>query len=360
MRRGLAAGFLAVLALAAFVPAAAAADGDPIIYFSFEDGWYYPQGYDETFGFLCVSPVSAIVSCEGTQPHGSKLDTFHAGTHSVSVTATDFDGRRVTATQAYTVIDTTKPHVSFRTPSDGATYELGADLTFDYTCEDDPGGLGMFECFSTKPVGMPVDTSRLGTFTFEVVAVDNQFNVSQQSITYTIADRTPPRIMLSSPPEGGTYRLGDSVETWFRCDDYPFGSGISWCKGDVSSGSFLDTGSLGSKTFTVTASDQAGNVAREVHAYSVIYDFAGFAAPAAEFPAASSMKAGGGVPLKFSLTATRGATSLRPAPLVGSPAARSTDLHRPTASSPTTPRRIATHTSLRLRSRGRVPAATSS
>ncbi len=306
MRRGLAAVFLAVLALGAFAPAAAADDGDPIIYFSFTDGWSYPQGYDETFGFLCVSAVSAIVSCEGSQPHGSKLDTFQAGVHSVSVTATDFDGRQVTATQTYTVIDTTKPHVIFRTPSDGATYELGSDLTYDYACEDDPGGLGIFECFSKKPVGMPVDTSQLGTFTFEVVAVDNQFNVSQQAVTYTIADRTPPRIMLSSPPEGGIYKLGDSVATWFRCDDYPFGSGISSCKGDVSSGAFLDTGSVGSKTFTVTASDRAGNVTREVHAYSVIYDFAGFFAPAAEFPAPSAMKAGGGVPLKFSLHGDQG------------------------------------------------------
>ena len=309
MRRGLAAVFLAVIALAAFVPAAGADDGDPLIYFSFNDGWYYPQGYDEIFGFLCVSRVSAIVSCEGSQPHGSKLDTFNAGTHSVSVTATDFDGRQVTATQTYTVIDTTKPHVIFRTPSDGATYELGSELTYDYACEDDRGGLGIFECFS-KPVGMPVDTSVLGTYTFEVVAVDNQFNVSQQSVTYTIADRTPPRITLSSPPEGGIYKLGDSVATWFRCDDYPFGSGISWCKGDVSSGAFLDTASVGAKTFTVAASDRAGNVAREVHAYSVIYDFAGFWAPATEYPAPSAMKAGAGVPLKFSLHGDQGSTIL--------------------------------------------------
>jgi hypothetical protein len=157
---------------------------------------------------------------------------------------------------------------------------------------------------------MPLDTSQVGTFTFEAVAVDNQFNVSQQTVTYTIADGTPPTIMLSSPPDGAVYRLGDSVQTWFRCDDSPSGSGISWCKGDVGNGAFLDTASVGPKTFTVTASDRAGNLAREMHAYSVIYDFAGFSAPAAEFPAPSAMKAGGGVPLKFSLHGDQGSDIL--------------------------------------------------
>src|SRR2546423_12299456 len=107
MRRGLALTVLAVAALVGF-PAAASADaGDPIVYFGFTDGWYYPQGADVAFGFGCVSPASAIVSCEGSQPLGSKLDTFHAGPHTVSVTATDYDGRQTVASQTYTVIDTT-------------------------------------------------------------------------------------------------------------------------------------------------------------------------------------------------------------------------------------------------------------
>jgi len=306
MRKRVLVAALAVVTLAAFTPSAGAEDGDPIVYFSFDDGAYYPQNYDLTFGFSCVSPTSAIVSCEASQQLGSKLDTLHAGTHTVTVTAVDYDGRQTIATQTYTVIDTTKPHVVFRTPADGAVYEVGAELTYDYSCEDDPGGLGIYECFSSKPVGMPVDTRELGTFTLEVVAVDNQFNISQETITYTVADRTPPRITLSSPLDGAIYKLGQSAQISFACDDGPFGSGMNGCKGDLPSGSQLDTSSVGAKTFTVTAYDRAGNVSHLTHAYSVIYDFTGFAPPAVDYPLAASMKAGEAVPLKFSLSGNQG------------------------------------------------------
>src|ERR687885_66362 len=92
---------LAAVALAALPAAAYADDGDPVVYLSVTDGWAYPQGYDVTFGFLCVSPASAIVSCEASQPMGSKLDTFHAGAHTVWATATDYEGRQTTASATY-------------------------------------------------------------------------------------------------------------------------------------------------------------------------------------------------------------------------------------------------------------------
>src|SRR5436190_16159061 len=129
MRRGLVLGVL-VAAVLAVLPAAASADAaDPVIYFGFTDGWYYPQGADVGFGFACVSPSSAIVSCESSQPLGSKLDTFHAGVHTVSVTATDYEGRQTTATQTFTVIDINKPQIDFRTPIDGANFEQGSLVT---------------------------------------------------------------------------------------------------------------------------------------------------------------------------------------------------------------------------------------
>jgi hypothetical protein len=305
MRRGL----VAVLAIAALVglPAPASADeGDPVVYFGFDDGSYYPQGYDITFGFLCVSPVSAIVSCEASQALGSKLDTFHAGVHTVSVTAIDYEGRQTTASATYTVIDITKPHAIFRTPSEGAVYDQGAQITYDYSCEDDPGGLGMFEdgCASNFPIGMPIDTTRVGTFSFSVFAVDRQFNVSEDIVHYTVLDRTPPTISLASPPEGAIYTVGQQASVSFWCHDG--GTGLNACKGDLPDGSLVDTSTIGSKTFTVTASDRAGNLVRETHTYSVIYAFAGFAAPAAAYPTATSRKAGESIPLKFSLGGDHG------------------------------------------------------
>ena len=307
MRRGLAVTFLALAALVG-VPAAAAADpADPVVYFSFDDGMYYPQGAVATFGYACASPVSAIVSCEASQPMGSQLDTFHAGTHSVTVTATDSEGRQTAVTQTYTVIDITKPHILWRTPSDGATFEQGSFVTADYVCEDDPGGLGILDdgCVGQRPLGFPLDTSTLGTFTFWVTAVDKQLNVTQETIHYSIVDTTPPTIALSSPADGATYTLGQQVPASFSCDDHG-GSGLNGCKGDLAGGALLDTSSLGSHSFTVTSYDRAGNVGHETHTYNVVYDFGGFAAPASAYPTATSVKAGQPVPLKFSLHGDQG------------------------------------------------------
>ena len=273
------------------------------------DGAYFPQGAHEQFGFGCMSdPAFVVVSCEGSQPVGSLIDTANAGTHTLSVTATSFDGRQETTTSTYTVIDITPPHVDFRTPANGATYDLGANLTYDYSCADDPGGLGIQECVpgNSMPPGAPIDTHHLGTFTFDVYAFDWGNNLVHQSVTYSVVDRTPPVITLTSPADGASYTLGQQVWVQFSCDDGIYGSGLHGCRGDLPSGSILDTSTLGSKTFSVTAYDRAGNVSRATSTYSVLYDFSGFFSPAAAYPTASPMKAGENVPLKFSLNGDQG------------------------------------------------------
>jgi hypothetical protein len=295
-------------ALVGAVPGAAWADGDgPEAHIANPpDGWMYPQGAKDQFAFYCTSATSFVVSCEGSQPLGSLLDTSTAGPHTVSVTATDFEGRQSTTTATYTVFDITPPHVDFRTPADGATYDLGADLTYDYSCADDSGGLGIQACIADLPSGAPFDTHRLGTFTFEVYAVDWANNITHQSVTYTIADRTPPAITLDTPADGAAYTLGQDVRASYSCDDGPNGSGMNGCKGDLPSFTPLDTSTLGARTFSVTAYDRAGNVAHVSHSYSVVYDFSGFGSPAAPYPTAASAKAGSGIPLKFSLAGDQG------------------------------------------------------
>ena len=47
------------------------------------------------------------------------------------------------------------------------------------------------------------------------------------------------------------------------------GSGLDTCVGTVANGHAIDTSTLGDHTFTVTATDQAGNVTTTVSHYSV-------------------------------------------------------------------------------------------
>jgi hypothetical protein len=159
------------------------------------------------------------------------------------------------------------PQIEIRTPTDGATYDLGSQVTVDYSCSD-PKGTGVAGCFGELPVGAPLDTRQPGTYTFHVDAIDNSQNVSHAQVTYTIVDRRPPTIQITSPAGGATYAVGDTVAASYSCAS-PSGAQIVTCAGPVASGSAIDTATVGAKTFTVKASDDRGNVTQAQVTYSV-------------------------------------------------------------------------------------------
>ena len=71
--------------------------------------------------------------------------------------------------------------------------------------------------------------------------------------------RTPtdPSATLTTPPEGAVYTQGQSVTADFECSDSG-GSGLASCVGTAADGSAVDTSTLGSHDFKVTATDGAG------------------------------------------------------------------------------------------------------
>jgi alpha-tubulin suppressor-like RCC1 family protein len=87
-----------------------------------------------------------------------------------------------------------------------------------------------------------------------------------QSVTIT-RDTTPPTITVTAPGSAATYALGQVVSAAFVCNDAV--AGISGCTGTAAAGQPIDTATAGAKTFTVTATDQAGNSASETVSYVV-------------------------------------------------------------------------------------------
>jgi hypothetical protein len=123
------------------------------------------------------------------------------------------------------------------------------------------------------------------------------------------ADTTKPNITLDSPTDGATYTLGQNVIANYSCaDDKSSGSDLS-CTGSVPTGSSIDTGSVGTKTFTVAATDKAGNTQTKTVSYKVVSPCTiGEIAPpvndvsSADDPGMSAYKFGsrGVIPAKFS------------------------------------------------------------
>ena len=127
---------------------------------------------------------------------------------------------------------------------------------------------------------------------------------STASVWNLALDTTPPSVAFASPADGATFKLHQAVNATFSCADQ--GSGIASCTAPVASGSAIDTGSVGTKTFAVLARDRAGNARTTTHSYRVIFDFAGFYSPINNVPVLNSVKAGSVVTESFSLGGNQG------------------------------------------------------
>jgi hypothetical protein len=68
----------------------------------------------------------------------------------------------------------------------------------------------------------------------------------------------------------------------------------------------LDTSSVGIKSVTCTASDNAGNTNSVSVSYKVIYNFAGFFQPVNNLPSLNVATAGSAIPVKFGMAGYQG------------------------------------------------------
>jgi hypothetical protein len=296
--------FLLAIVLGLFSAGPAGADGEgPIVFLeSPADGSGFYQGQQAQAAYGCIpGPLDwPVVECLGDVPLGAPLDTDSVGEHTFTVHAVDYMGVETTVTHTYTVFDVIPPAATIRSPADGAVYPYGAEVLADYSCDDGPGGSPIAGCIGPLPNGAPVPTDQLGTFTFHVDAYDAATNHGGATVSYTVADLTPPTITVTSPAGDAQFRLGEVVAPEYRCYDEIEGSRVS-CKATP-----IDTSSVGAHTFRVDARDSSGNAASLVRTYSVVYDFDGFFSPLAPQPTVSTLKAGDDVPVKFSLNGYQG------------------------------------------------------
>jgi hypothetical protein len=82
------------------------------------------------------------------------------------------------------------------------------------------------------------------------------------------SDVTPPTITVVTPEEGAVYEQGRPISASYACSDDA--GEVTQCAGPVASEATLDTSTVGSFTFTVNATDKAGNTASVVRHYSVV------------------------------------------------------------------------------------------
>jgi hypothetical protein len=262
-------------------------------------GFYQGQQVQAAWGCLPGTLGWPVVTCVGDVPLGAFLDTSSVGTHSFTVHAVDYAGAETTVTHTYTVFDVIPPIATISAPTAGAEYPVGTQLYASYACEDGAGGSGVVGCIGSYPNGYPLPTSRPGTFTFTVDAFDTAGNHGSSSVTYRVVDENSPQITITSPADGATYLVGDSISPVYFCHDDVDGSNVPCKQGP------LDT-NPGSHVFRVDSVDSAGNASFGAASYSIHYPFDGFYSPLLAEPTIGSVRAGDTVPVKFSLRGDRG------------------------------------------------------
>jgi hypothetical protein len=184
--------------------------------------------------------------------------------------STGTPGSQAAVTLTYTVASA--PTSSITTPANGATYQQNHALASNFTCADGANGSGISSCTDQNGhgSGQALDTSTIGSHTFTVTATSSDGLSSSSTVTYTVAGA--PAIWLPQPQNGAVYTLGQAVNSYFLCADGSGGPGLASCvdQNGRAAGAPIDTSTLGTHTFSVTATSKDGLAASASAGYRVV------------------------------------------------------------------------------------------
>ncbi len=283
-------------------------------------GAVYSVGASIVADYGCIDELfgSGIADCTGAVPTGTPLDTSIAGVFDFTVTAVDGVGNSAQATRTYQIVDSPSndnfasaqvlgPSGTWNGTNVGATVESGepdhtilpsnASIWFRWTASLD-GFLtadttgSNFSNSVAMYTGEAVDaltslsahhgsgnTSALSNVpvtagTTYSIAVDGYFgDTGLVTFNWSFAEQfdfEPPVITLWSPADGLVLAQGEPLWSGYSCFDPTPSTGLLSCEGPVPNGTLMDTSVPGNFTFTVTASDGAGNIAEASASYTVV------------------------------------------------------------------------------------------
>jgi hypothetical protein len=242
------------------------------------NGWYTQ---DVKVQFTCDDSGSGIDSCVGDTTLTEGAD------QSVTGTATDFAGNTATDTVSGINIDKTNPTIDATLSSDSTRNAAGwynRDVTVSFACGDYGSGLQI--CTEDTVLGEGTDQSVTGT------ATDVAGNTATTSVPGINIDTTKPTVALSGGPGSSYYYGSDPAAP--TCDASDALSGLASCV--VTGGGTT----VGSHSYTATATDNAGNTNTATLNYTVqAWTLKGFYSPVDLGPVWNTVKGGSTVPLKF-------------------------------------------------------------
>ena len=189
-----------------------------------------------------------------------------------------------------------------------ATSPAGASVTLTASAHDsdgDPLSYTWTEGGVTLGTG-PAITRLLaiGTHDITLTVDDGGGGIATAAARVVVRDTTPPAITIAAPADGATYRLNEVVASSYSCTDTA--AGFATCAGPVANDEAVHTAAVGVSTFTVTATDRAGNAATATSTYRVEYGVCLLYDPT------KAKKSGGTIPIKLQLCDATGRNASSP------------------------------------------------
>jgi hypothetical protein len=240
--------------------------------------WYTS---DVSVSWTVTDDESALSDKTGCDTATITNDT--SGT-TITCSATSVGG---TTSQSVTIKrDTTAPTIAYanRTAPNGNGWNT-SPVTVNWTCSDATSG-ALSASVSQTVSAEGTNQSATGT------CADNAGNSASDTQAGINIDKTAP--VLNPVVSPNPVQLGSSATVTANASDSLSGIASQSCGA-------LDTTSVGTKTMTCTATDNAGNTASASVTYQVGYRWSGFFQPIDNLPTVNSAKAGQAIPVKFSL-----------------------------------------------------------
>ena len=262
-------------------------------------GW---NAGDVVVSFACGDALSGLASCTANQTLGAE-----GRDQSVVGTARDRAGNTDSATVGGINIDLTAPNAPSATPDRAPDYAggggwYGDEVVVTFAGAGDPELADGDDGSGVDPATVPVDAvfDSSGSHTASGTVRDRAGNESAAGSITVQVDADEPSVALVCPST--PVLLGSTaVASWTAADAE---SGLATpASGTVA----LDTSSVGTKSASApTAEDNVGHSAGAMCAYAVVFDFRGFFRPVDNAPTLNVVKAGSGIPVKFSLSGDQG------------------------------------------------------
>jgi hypothetical protein len=200
-------------------------------------------------------------SCTATDEHGNSLaqgavEDGSRGNHTITFAASG-PGGSTSKTVHYTVVDTIHPDVVITTPIDGKLYVQNRDnVPATFSCSD----LELDTCTAVDQNGNSIaEGEQLAdvygrNFKLIVTGLDLAGNSTTKSVTYSVD--APPTAAIAVPLVNDVLFQGETLPADYSCADID--GTVTSCTGNVPVGSAIDSSTIGSHTFSVTATDNDG------------------------------------------------------------------------------------------------------